>query len=464
MHKLADHQLIKLIQETQNEQACEELIRRYYGILRQLVKYKVPAYADIDDIVQEILIKMITKIDQLRDPNKFKAWIQRIVYSQIYDNYRTVYPKHSSTAVQEENELLDAYLITQSSEEAILHKLEMSDIYDIILGFPSDNIKPFLLHHLNHLSYAEIAAVSCEKTTTIRGRIARSKAGLSKELFNITVPQEIRTRLATKLSQIATDGSYVVHHLKADYFQNKILLDELDSKRTAVSKPTIYFSESLDNLMLLSEINAELSTCIIKVKSQDAVPILINRIPSTKKIHCIFLSPEHLNYAKNYLDFTSETTGFAFLASPSAQITSAQTSNLTIKSSLDDVVVSNCLLEQDPELNIILTAAKKEYGSGEQTYRFYAAQDPANKQLCAYAFFVRVDTHLWELSRYAAFTESDVSAVKTCIAAGTKSLIKQGFYISNFGVPDFDTVFTEIAAPMGFKELYCFTSGIAIKI
>ena len=66
MHKLADHQLIKLIQESQNEQACEELIRRYYGILRQLVKYKVPAYADIDDIVQEILIKMITKIDQLR--------------------------------------------------------------------------------------------------------------------------------------------------------------------------------------------------------------------------------------------------------------------------------------------------------------------------------------------------------------------------------------------------------------
>lgn len=171
MHKLADHQLIKLIQETQNEQACEELIRRYYGILRQLVKYKVPAYADIDDIVQEILIKMITKIDQLRDPNKFKAWIQRIVYSQIYDNYRTVYPKHSSTAVQEENELLDAYLITQSSEEAILHKLEMSDIYDIILGFPSDNIKPFLLHHLNHLSYAEIAAVSCEKLQQFAGEL-----------------------------------------------------------------------------------------------------------------------------------------------------------------------------------------------------------------------------------------------------------------------------------------------------
>ena len=47
-------------------------------------------------------------------------------------------------------------------------------------------------------------------------------------MFDTDVPQEVRTRLAAKLSQIATDGSYVIHHLQTDYFQNKLLLDELD--------------------------------------------------------------------------------------------------------------------------------------------------------------------------------------------------------------------------------------------
>ena len=162
MHNLTDIQLIRHIQTTQDEHACEELIRRYYGVLRQLVKYKVPARTDIDDIVQEVMIKVITKIDQLRDPSKFKPWIYRIVRSQIQDYFRTAYPQIENTIANEEHTLLDTHLVTESSEDAILHKLEMSDIYDIILGFPVENVKPFLLHHLDNLSYAEIAAVTQE--------------------------------------------------------------------------------------------------------------------------------------------------------------------------------------------------------------------------------------------------------------------------------------------------------------
>lgn|GEM_PF-638694 len=463
MDNLTDAQLIRYIQETQDEQASEELIRRYYGILRQLVKYKVPVHTDIEDIVQEILIKVITRIDQLRDPSRFKPWIYKIARSQIQDYYRAAHPQMEKAQVHEEHEMLDTYLITESTEEAILHKLEMSDIYDIILGFPVENIKPFLLHHLDNLSYAEIAAATQEKPSTVRGRIARTKSSLGKEMFNRSVPQEIRARLAAKLSKIATDGTYVIHHLRTDYFQNKLLLDELDPRRVSKTKPTIYFIKSLDNLMIISELAPGFQVCLIKVKSKEAIPIFLNRIATVKRLQCIFLNPEYLNYAKQYLHFVSETTGISFVSTPSSEVKSIPTSYRIIELPLDYGSTLNCLLEQDPELSFIIDITYKEYGDDQQRFRIYTAYDHITTELSAYAFFVQVDNHLWELSRYVSFVKSSDDAVRACIAEGTKTLVGQGFYVSNLGVQENDKVFLDIAASLGYQALYRFTSGIVKK-
>lgn len=464
MDNLTDAQLIRYIQETQDEQASEELIRRYYGILRQLVKYKVPVHTDIEDIVQEILIKVITRIDQLRDPSKFKPWIYKIARSQIQDYYRAAHPQMEKAQVHEEHEMLDTYLITESTEEAILHKLEMSDIYDIILGFPVENIKPFLLHHLDNLSYAEIAAATQEKPSTVRGRIARTKSSLGKEMFNRSVPQEIRARLAAKLSQIATGGTYVIHHLRTDYFQNKALLDELDPRRASITRPTIYFTQTLDNLMIVSELRPNFQVCLIKVKSKEALPILLNRIAAARRLHCIFLSTEYLEYAKKFLHFISESVGISFVAAPPAEVQSIPTSYRIVERPLDYSSTFTSLLAQDPVLGYVIEKVHKEYGSDQSRIRFYAAYDHITTELSAYALFVQVDNHLWELSRYVSFVKSSDDAVRACIAEGTKTLVGQGFYVSNIGVQENDRVFLDIADSLGYQALYRFTSGIVKKI
>jgi RNA polymerase sigma-70 factor (ECF subfamily) len=464
MHNLTDIQLIRHIRTTQDEHACEELIRRYYGVLRQLVKYKVPARTDIDDIVQEVMIKVITKIDQLRDPSKFKPWIYRIVRSQIQDYFRTAYPQIENTIANEEHTLLDTYLVTESSEDAILHKLEMSDIYDIILGFPVENVKPFLLHHLDNLSYAEIAAVTQEKPSTVRGRIARTKSSLGREMFDRSVPQEIRARLAAKLSQIATDGSYVIHHLKADFFQNKALLDELDSRRMSIAKPTIYFTKSLDNLMIVADMRPSVQVCVIKVKSKEAIPILLNRISTAKRLHCIFLSSEYLDYAKQFLHFVSEITAYSFVAEPASPVTPIATSCRIVEKPLDSDASYMSLLDQDPGLGYVVEQVYKEYGNDPSRFRVFAAYDHITTELRAYAFFVQIDNHLWELSRYVSFAKSSDDPLRACIAAGTESLVSLGFYVSNTGVQENDRVFLELAPLMGYQELYRFTSGMVEKI
>ena len=122
----------------------------------------------------------------------------------------------------------------------------------------------------------------------------------------------------------------------------------------------------------------------------------------------------------------------------------------------------NCLLRQDPKLIDMLDQANREFGPQQQNYRIYAAYAHSTSELCAYALFVQVDNHLWELCRYRSINQADARAAKDCIAAGTRSLACQGFYVANTGVKGNDKLFLEIASALGFQELYRFISGTVI--
>ena len=136
--------------------------------------------------------------------------------------------------------------------------------------------------------------------------------------------------------------------------------------------------------MIISEINPDLLVCLIKVKSKNAIPILLNRIATTKQLHCIFLSTEYLDYAKKYLTFISESTYLSYVASPSSKVESVRSPHLIVESSLEHLAALNFLLELDPKLSFIVNQANKEYGLDLGNYRIYALmiRSPMTFALC----------------------------------------------------------------------------------
>lgn len=458
MHNFSDPQLVKLIQTNNDDRAISELFNRYYGKLRQLVSHKVSIASDVDDIVQEVFVRVFTKINQLQDPSKFEIWIYQIVNRHITDHYRSTYSNKDYSLDQDNIPGLEAFLISDSLETIVLDKLESSDIYDIILGFPRDKIKPFLLHHLYNMSYNEIASITEEKASTIRGRIARTKDGLIDEIFDTSTPKEIKTDLALKICHMVSDGAYLEYHLKDDYFQNKLLLEMLEPRRIAISKPKFYFYQSLENIMLLCDINPDMLTCIIKVKTKSAIPILLNRIPIASKVHCVLLNAEYTNYAKEYLKFVTEKMNYSFVASPSSRFKPLCVESVT-ESSLDDTTTLNYLLEHDPKLNNIIKALNKEYGTPLSRYKFFTTSDPITKEISAYAFFIHTDDHLWELGRALTIDKSTEVQLQHCISTGVSQLLKQKYYVYNSGVMRHDSAFLQVAPSLGFEEVSRFISG-----
>lgn len=464
MHEFPNKQLVMLIQAHSDENAINELFNRYHGKIRQLVMHKVPVTSDVDDLVQEIFVKIFTNITHLQYPNKLDSWINQIVYTQVNDYYRMVYRKKEFSLEQENKTLLDTILISDSSEDITMRKFNLSDIYEIILGLPSDKTNAFLLRHLHGMSYDEIASATEEKHSTIRGKIARTKTNIIDGIFDETTPKETRTSISSKLSQLVAHGDHLEHHFKKNYFQNQELLAAINPKRVSIKKPKVYFSQSLDNIMILVHINKDILACFIRVKCKTAIPILLNRISTKKTVYCVFLSTEYIEYAKKYLEFvTTETINYSFIASPTSNVEPQSVQSVT-QSTFNNKAMLNYLQEHDVRFKSLVSTFIKEYGKDSRKYKFFTTNDPVTGEIYAYAFFLQTDTHLWELVRYISFNKSKETHLKQCIAVGTKKLLNQNYFVSNTGITEADSIFIEIAPALGFVVAYQSVSGnIRIK-
>ncbi|HZM83694.1 MAG TPA: sigma-70 family RNA polymerase sigma factor [Candidatus Limnocylindrales bacterium] len=63
--------------------AREELIAAYLPLLYNIVRRALGPHADVDDVVQETLLRVVRDLPALRDPNSFRSWLVAIAIRQI---------------------------------------------------------------------------------------------------------------------------------------------------------------------------------------------------------------------------------------------------------------------------------------------------------------------------------------------------------------------------------------------
>ncbi len=67
----------------------EEVWPEYRTRLRAFLHARVSNPADVDDLLQEISIKVFSGLPQLKDPSKLQAWLFQTANRAIIDHYRT---------------------------------------------------------------------------------------------------------------------------------------------------------------------------------------------------------------------------------------------------------------------------------------------------------------------------------------------------------------------------------------
>ncbi|GID28621.1 sigma-70 family RNA polymerase sigma factor [Paractinoplanes brasiliensis] len=63
--------------------ALEDLLRRHLPLVRHLVRQALPDQAQVDDVVQDVMVRALRQLGTLQSPGSFKPWLTAIAVHQI---------------------------------------------------------------------------------------------------------------------------------------------------------------------------------------------------------------------------------------------------------------------------------------------------------------------------------------------------------------------------------------------
>ena len=122
--------------------------------------------ADVQDALQDAVLKAWEKRDKLRDEKFFRTWITRILINACYDTQR----KRRRIVSMDE------------IPESTVSNAPDPDLALALQALPEKLRLPLVLCYSEGMSYEEAADVLRIPMTTLRGRLRRGKKELRKEL------------------------------------------------------------------------------------------------------------------------------------------------------------------------------------------------------------------------------------------------------------------------------------------
>lgn len=146
--------------------AFGRLFERYLGLVHGVLLARVEK-RDADDLVQEVFITAMNKLQQLSDPDAFGAWLARIARNRAVDHLRQSKPL---------NELTDEIVVDDP------RRVEAEQILATIRELPDAYREPLILRLVEGMTGPEIAARTGLTPDSVRVNLHRGMKLLKKRL------------------------------------------------------------------------------------------------------------------------------------------------------------------------------------------------------------------------------------------------------------------------------------------
>ena len=160
----------------------------YRSYLENFLKKKFPKskYQDIDDVVQNSLIKAIKNQDSWQKNASIKTWLSIIATNMYFDMFRVKYNKYEDVINSNDMFFIFDKKINDFTEEYCSNQCT-NQIYDYLFKNVQKDVylQTFLLYAYDDLEYNEISEIQNIPIGTVKSRIfkARQKLKIKYEEF-----------------------------------------------------------------------------------------------------------------------------------------------------------------------------------------------------------------------------------------------------------------------------------------
>ncbi|MFB9391070.1 sigma-70 family RNA polymerase sigma factor [Streptomyces coeruleoprunus] len=121
----ADHAELVVAAQAGDDRAREKLIAAYLPLLYNIVGRALSGHADVDDVVQETLMRVVRDLPALRAPESFRSWLVSITLRQINTHW------HRQRTLADRTTVIDEALrvpdVGAALEDVTILRLHMSD-------------------------------------------------------------------------------------------------------------------------------------------------------------------------------------------------------------------------------------------------------------------------------------------------------------------------------------------------
>ena len=154
----------------------EKIWMNFENKLRSFILSKVQVKDDTEEILQELFVKIHSKINSLRDETKLQSWIYQIARNLIIDYFR----KNKKEINNEHNEVVFEEFTDDNPEmsEAI------DDMIKMMSDLPPEYCEALCLTELEGLSQKEYAEKIGISYSGAKSRVQRSRKMLRDMLMN----------------------------------------------------------------------------------------------------------------------------------------------------------------------------------------------------------------------------------------------------------------------------------------
>ena len=175
-----------------DQTAARELVEHLHPLVIRIVRARLPRRVAEEDLVQDIFLKMFTRLEQYQGNVPFPHWVSRIAVTTCIDQLRAQQRRPEfrwADLSEQEAEVLDAVL-TDGREPRPGDALAARELVDKLLAQlkPDDQLVIQLLD-LEQKTIVEISALTGWNQTLIKVRAFRARRKLQK-LFQALTSKE----------------------------------------------------------------------------------------------------------------------------------------------------------------------------------------------------------------------------------------------------------------------------------
>jgi RNA polymerase sigma-70 factor (ECF subfamily) len=156
-----------------DKDALRALLMRNWSWLRGLVYSIVCDAHDVDDILQDVCVRVISKIATLREPERFRPWVAVLARrcALRYRQQKSRRPISLSQQIAERQYDEKAGQLLENIEQ----KEQYEQILDVVRSLPEKYRQVFMLQYSGDLSYSQIAEIFDIPITTVQIRLVRAR-------------------------------------------------------------------------------------------------------------------------------------------------------------------------------------------------------------------------------------------------------------------------------------------------